>query len=1007
MAENRLARRGNDVWIGVEPGDGHSDRLASAVAVALVRNAAVAAGTARASAADTGGAGPDDPAATNAGLSLPTEPAGGTVDPGTVADAVWHRAPAEVCLVFDDVHLLPVDSPGATWLAALVDALPANGHVLLASRSEPPIPLARLAAQATVLRVDETALRFTDAELTAFAERRGIDPDRLGDRSGWPAVAELSASAGHQLAGTFLWEEVLEPLGEDRRRVLGVLCELGGADDRLASAAIGAPAELASSLHGIPLVARSADGWHVPHALWSEAPGVALSPGEAGAVRDRAVDHLSERERFDDAFALIREAELWDKAPSVLRQACLGAQRRTTAELDLWLSSCPDTVRSSVGGRLATGLLAAFATPGEAAEPLRQTVAYCREDGDLDAELVAIAQLTRLAWWSQDLRGLGAELGRRVFELEATGHPQARALASFGRAIVADLMGDDTTMLEQLDGIERGVLDPSFEVAADWLRGVVLLDLGDATGARAAVERIRGLAVAMPGLVVDSLYVRARWALGQVDAVLAEIPERIALIRAGGVTANRFLNLAISSVMLSYTGDVEGAQRCYDEAAPLGPPGAGGVLPARTALVLASLQLARGDEAEATASLVEAIDTQGLDQGVDRRAWRLTLPLTYVLVPSTRGYWDGRPLEGHLRLARDLARAVAAVRTGGDDERLRALPLPDLNLVRSVLHHRLAAELAVGLTAQGRPEGAALLEALGPPGRDAVRALAGARSRRTKLARSLLASVPHPPARSTYVGVLGRLEVRRDGPEGDLVDDANLRRKRLRALLAFLIGHRTTDRAAVAAALWPDNDERSAANNLAVTLSYLLHLLEPDRPTGEPAFAVRLDGQGIRLVTGDHLRLDTDAFDAQLAEAADAEANGAPSLALDHHLAAVALYRGDLHSELPDAEWAVIDREHYRTRFLASAIRAGQLLVARGDTAEAEMVARRALDVDPFSEAGHAVLVAAALAVGDRSAARRWLEACFAALAELDLEPSDATLQLRRRMRVGASAAAG
>jgi LuxR family maltose regulon positive regulatory protein len=121
----------------------------------------------------------------------------------------------------------------------------------------------------------------------------------------------------------------------------------------------------------------------------------------------------------------------------------------------------------------------------------------------------------------------------------------------------------------------------------------------------------------------------------------------------------------------------------------------------------------------------------------------------------------------------------------------------------------------------------------------------------------------------------------------------------------------------------------------------------------------------------------------------------------------VALYRGDLHADLPDAEWAVIDREHYRTRFLASAIRAGQLLVARGDTGEAEAVARRALDVDPFSEAGHTVLVAAALAAGDRSAARRWLDACFAALAELDLEPAEATLQLRRRMRVGASAAAG
>ena len=972
IAENRLARRGDDVWIGIEPNDGHHDRLALAVATALAPSPGAAAG----------------------------------VEPTMVADALWHRAPGEVCLVVDDLHLLPVDSPGATWLAALVDALPANAHVLLASRTEPPIPLARLAAQAQVLRVDENGLRFTEAEVAAFAERRGVDPERLGARSGWPAVAELTASAGRQLAGTYLWEEVLEPLGAERRRVLGVLCELGGADDRLVSAAIGAPAELSSSLHGVPLVARGADGWHVPHALWCEAPGVALAPTEAGEVRGRAVDHLSERERYDDALALIREADLWDKAPGVLRRACLSPQRRTTPELDLWLSSCPEDVRSSVGGRLATALLAAFATPEDAVEPLRETIMFCRAEGDLDAELVAIAALTRLAWWSQDLRPFAGALSGRVFELEATGHPQARALASFGRAIVADLMGEDATMLAQLESIERGVLDPGFEATADWLRGVVLLDLGDAPAALALAERLRASPIPVMRPITDSLTFRSRWALGQIDAVLAEIPGRLAAIRATGVAADRFLNLAISSVMLSYTGDAEGARRCLDEAMPLSPPRPDGALPARTALVLASLQLAEGEEDKAAATLVEAFENQGLARGVDRRAWRLTLPLSYVLVPATRDLWDEQPLEGHLRVFRDLARAVVDVRNGRDDQ-VRGLALPDIDVVRSALHHRLAAELAVGLAAQGRSEGTALLEALGSPGRDAVRALAGTRSRRTKLARALLTTVPQPPARPTYVAVLGLLEVRHDGPGGDPVTDPDLRRKRLRALLAFLTGHRTTDRATVAATLWPDNDERSAANNLAVTLSYLLHLLEPDRPSGEPAFSVRLDGQSIRLVTGDHLRLDTEDFDHHLAEAAAAETSGAPSLALEHSLAAVALYRGDLHSELPDAEWAVIDREHYRTRFLAAAIRAGQLLVARGDTARAEEVTGRALMVDEFSEAAHAVLVSAALATGDRSAARRRLDACFAALAELGLEPSEATLQLRRRMRAGATIGRG
>ena len=42
-------------------------------------------------------------------------------------------------------------------------------------------------------------------------------------------MAELVASVGGELAGDYLWEEVLEPLGPERRRVLAVLSDLGAA----------------------------------------------------------------------------------------------------------------------------------------------------------------------------------------------------------------------------------------------------------------------------------------------------------------------------------------------------------------------------------------------------------------------------------------------------------------------------------------------------------------------------------------------------------------------------------------------------------------------------------------------------------------------------------------------------------------------------------------------------------------------------------------------------------
>jgi LuxR family transcriptional regulator, maltose regulon positive regulatory protein len=264
--------------------------------------------------------------------------------------------------------------------------------------------------------------------------------------------------------------------------------------------------------------------------------------------------------------------------------------------------------------------------------------------------------------------------------------------------------------------------------------------------------------------------------------------------------------------------------------------------------------------------------------------------------------------------------------------------------------------------------------------------------------------VPTPPRSVIEVAVLGRLELVRDGA---VVTDGDLRRERVRALLAYLVGHRTTSRAAVTAALWPDLDERAAANNLRVTTSYLKRLLEPWRNANEPAYFVRGDAATMTLVTGDGLRIDVDRFDDHLARAARAERDGTPSLALEHSLAAVELYRGPAHDGVADAAWVDLDREHYRSRFVAAATRAGELLVGAGDLDRAEDVAHRAVGADPWAEDAHGVLVAAALARGDRSGARRALDRALAALADLGVEPSPNTQSLRRRVRSAAAPVPG
>jgi LuxR family transcriptional regulator, maltose regulon positive regulatory protein len=976
IAENRLAPRGEDLWFGLESHDANADRLARAVVAAL---------------AD------DDERLT----------------PSAVAELVWQRAPTELCLTFDDVHRLPAGSPGAAWLTELVDALPANGHVVLASRSEPPLPLSRLGSHGAVLRLVDDDLRFSPEELAGFAERRGVDPAQLESTGGWPALAELTASVDPGLTGTYMWEEVLEPIGDDRRRVLAVLADLGGGDDELAAAALGAPVALDEALAGIPLVARAADGWHVPHALWRQAPGLALADDVRAETRRRAVRYLTEQSRFDDAFNLVEEAGSWELAPEVLRAACLASDRLVSGQLQRWLATSPAAVRSSSAGSLARGLLAAFTTPVAAVDPLREAIARCRADGDVDAEMIAIAQLARLAWFRQDDAVLG-ELVTRVMELDATtGHPAAKALATVAQAALADLVADDDGLLALLESIGPSALDRAWELLVAFWAAQVRLGLGDPGAIHRIVEHLTpGDDPALRGAGI-ALEVSAWWAEGKVDAVLERLPDMVAAMRAAGVQHNLYLALNGACLATARTGDIDTARRWFEESLSAAPPTPAGGMTLRSAMAEAYLLLAEGgdqSEKRATERLRTAIEAHGFNAGIDRDTWRQHIAIAYVLLPETRDHWDTVALRGHLLTARQLARAVVSLRErhdGGASDEIASLALPPLGSVRSALDVPLAVQLAVGLFEAGRTtDGRAVLDALGPPGRTALRDLAGPAATTTGLARqakALLAAVPAAPPRPTYLAVLGPMTLRRDRPDGEVASDPELRRTRLRALLAYLVGHRQTTRTAVASALWPDLDERAAVNNLGVTLNLLRRVLEPWRHSGEPPFLLRLDGQVLRLVTGEHLHIDVDEFDRHLAAATQAEADGVPSLALEHDLAAAELYRGDLFADLADTEWCTLDREHYRIHFVGAAVRAGQLLLGRGDADAAEAVARRALAVDRWAEEAYAVLVGAAIARRDRAAAHRMLTHCLDALRELGAHPSAATRRLRRRLQTTGS----
>jgi LuxR family transcriptional regulator, maltose regulon positive regulatory protein len=151
-------------------------------------------------------------------------------------------APEEVVLVLDDYHLLQ-SAPIHEGMAFLLGHLPSGLHVVITSRSDPPLPLARLRASGQLVELRAADLRFTAEESAALlGEVWGLDlaPETvaaLGDRTeGWAAGLQLAAlslrdqpdpdaflgafAGTHRYVLDYLSEEVLDRQPESLRAFL-------------------------------------------------------------------------------------------------------------------------------------------------------------------------------------------------------------------------------------------------------------------------------------------------------------------------------------------------------------------------------------------------------------------------------------------------------------------------------------------------------------------------------------------------------------------------------------------------------------------------------------------------------------------------------------------------------------------------------------------------------------------------------------------------------------------
>ena len=148
----------------------------------------------------------------------------------------------DIALILDDYHVIREQAIHES-LQFVLDHLPPCLHLLLASRADPQLPLARLRARGQVVEIRETDLRLSDEEAATFLRQvmnlalTAEEISRLETRTeGWIAGLQLAAlslrrhadvsaflqafTGSHRLILDYVQEEILEPLPQGQQRFL-------------------------------------------------------------------------------------------------------------------------------------------------------------------------------------------------------------------------------------------------------------------------------------------------------------------------------------------------------------------------------------------------------------------------------------------------------------------------------------------------------------------------------------------------------------------------------------------------------------------------------------------------------------------------------------------------------------------------------------------------------------------------------------------------------------------
>jgi LuxR family maltose regulon positive regulatory protein len=589
-------------------------------------------------------------------LSAPALPSFERVLEALINDVAARLGDGEIVLVLDDYHAISSESVHAS-LRFLLEHRPAGLRLMLASRSDPPLELARLRGRGQLTELRAAELRFTADEAAALLQQMAAVP---GGALSDAAVAALAArtegwAAGLQLAGLslrgqndvggfvaaftgshryvldYLAEEVLERQGKLVRAFLletSVLQRLSGPLCDAVTGRAGSQAMLEhverAGLFLAPL--DEVRGWWRYHHLFADLLRARLhdeQPGRVPELHRTAALWYEEHGLADDAIQHAVAASDMTWAARLIEQHfdAVFYLRGEAATIQRWISALPDDlVRSRPRLLLAQAQLANASGRTEAAEPLLDAAE--RASGSPAAEPsepragggasrptdvaggIAIER-AYLAALRGDAEATAGFASRALDELDE-GQPMRRSRAQVLLAVALRLRGELADAERVLASGIAGWQATGQHTVTAWgcyhlgqaQRGQGRLDAAAQTFQRAleitAAPGRPALPAAGPAYVGLAQVAYQR---NELDVALGHVTEGIALCRQFVHTAPLAEGLLTLAWIRQASGDPAGALDAIG-AAMRAAPGPGGLLnpvPAQRAW----LQLAQGDLAEA------------------------------------------------------------------------------------------------------------------------------------------------------------------------------------------------------------------------------------------------------------------------------------------------------------------------------------------------------------------------------------------------------------------------